>query len=129
MPTFMGWTEVTIPSNPPAPQSIEISVVNIVSGNTSPFTGQQQIYDWQANYLEARVNMPPMPFAVFQNWSTFLKALDGIANVFQFTSAFQAAYPGDIGSGVFWRLKSNTVSWAIGQNHIYTLSFEIRQAL
>lgn len=129
MSTYNGWTIVTLPAFPPAPQAMEIGIVSIVSGNTSPFTGQQQIYDWQAQYLTARVTMPPMNYANFQNWIAFLKSLDGSANVFQFTSAFQAAYPNDVGAGVYWRLKENTVTYNLDIGKIYRVSFEIRQAI
>lgn len=129
MPSYNGWPIVTLPSSPPAPQSVDITIVSITSVNTSPFTGQQQVYDWQSQYLEFRVNMAPMNFATFQNWIAFLKDLDGQANVFEFSSALTAAYPNDFPSGAYWRLISNTVRYTINQNHLYSLTFDIRQAI
>ena len=70
-----------------------------------------------------------MAYSTFQPWIAFLAALEGQANTFEFGSAVQAAWPNDFGSGVFWRLKQNTVEYSIGINHIYTLSFVIRQAI
>lgn len=118
-----------IPSYPPAPQSCDINVVSITSGNISPFTGQGQYYDWQAQYLEMRVNMPPMNYTNFQAWITFIKSLDGQANIFLFGSALQAAYPNDFGSGVYWCLKNNNITYSLGADHLYRLSFEVRQAI
>lgn len=132
MATYLGRTIVTIPSYPPAPQSVEPTLVNIVAENVSPFTGQQQIYSWGAGsaaYRAMRVNWPPMTYANFQNWIAFLQSLNGIANVFQFGSAVCAAYPLDFGSGVYWCLVSNSPTWTLRQDHLYTLSFEIRQAI
>ena len=51
--------------------------------SVSPFTGQQQIQDWQASFLEASVSMPPLTQAQAQNWIAFLMALRGQAKVFQ----------------------------------------------
>src|ERR1700734_2913939 len=95
---------ITIPSTPSAPQAIDVSIVSITSSNTSPFTGQQQVYSWNSQYKEFRVHMPPMAYSTFQPWIAFLAALEGQANTFEFGSAVQAAWPNDFGSGVFWRL-------------------------
>lgn len=110
-------------------QSLDVSIVSITAANTSPFTGQQQVYDWQSQFLEYRVNMPPMPYAQFQNWTAFLKSLNGQANVFAFGSTLTAAYPNDFPSGAYWRLIENTVKYTINENHLYSLSFDVRQAI
>jgi hypothetical protein len=73
--------------------------------------------------------MPPMPYSLFQSWISFLYALNGQACVFQLGSALQAAYPLDFGDNLYWRLKQNSVQYAIRQDRIYTLSFECRQAI
>lgn len=135
MPLYNGWNVITIPGTPPAPASIEFSVVDIVSGNVSPFTGQMQVYQWGATYMEAMVYMPPMTDTDAQEWLAFLRALQGIANVFQFTSAFAAKYPESITAGTsppqprYWRLKSNTRKWSINDSRLYGISFEIREAI
>jgi hypothetical protein len=129
MPTYNGWTIVTLPSLPPAPQVLGVDVISIVSVNTSPFTGQQQIYNWQSQYLQFHVDMPPMNFATAQNWVTFLKSLYGQACVFEFSSTLTAAYPLDFPSGAYWRLVSNSVKYTINQNHLYSVSFDVRQAI
>ena len=117
-----------MPGTPSAPQSIEFSVVNIVSGNTSPFTGQMQTYDWNANYMEANVTLPPLHDAVAQEWIVFFRALKGISGVFQFSAAFMAAYPTSLGTR-YWRMKSNVQKWSINENRFYGVSFEIREAI
>ena len=129
MATYNSWPIVAIPQTPSAPQSIEPSVIAIVSANTNPFTGTQQIFFWGSGWQEIRINMPPMAKATFQPWITWLNALNGMASVFQFTAAFTAAYPNDIPSAAYWRLKNNTTTWSLGANRIYTLSFECRQAI
>jgi hypothetical protein len=81
--TFNGWDIVTMPSDP-APRSIEFRAVDTVAGNISPFTGQQQILDWQAGWLEASITMPPMVDGLkARAWMAFLSQLHGSANVFQ----------------------------------------------
>lgn len=126
MPTYLGWNVVTIPSYPPAPSSFEINEVNIVGVSTSPFTGQQQTFDWNAEWSEASITMPAMKYADAQNWVTFLKALKGTLCVFQFGSAFGAAYP-EIGSR-YWRLKGNSRKWSVTKDRVYSIQFEIREA-
>lgn len=127
MSTYLGWNTVAIPAYPPAPASIDFVVVAITSGLVSPFTGQTQIIDWNASYMEGSVAMPPMNYANGQNWLAFFRALDGMANVFQFSSAFMAAYPNDLGTR-YWRLKANSLRYAISPDRYYRFQFEIREA-
>jgi hypothetical protein len=83
MSTFNGWTIVNLPAFPTAPKTIEWMAQDIVADATSPFTGQQQIYSWQAAWLEASVTYQPMTNAQAQAWIAFLMALQGTANIFQ----------------------------------------------
>jgi hypothetical protein len=128
MPTSRDWEVVTIPSYPPAPASIEFSAFDIVALSKSPFTGQQQVQDWGPGPMEAKVSLPPLTDAQAQPWISFLFALKGMANVFQFTPEFTAAYPASLGDR-FWRLKSNQRSWSINGQRLYGISFEIIEAL
>lgn len=127
MSTYLGWTVFTMPTDPPAPASIDLAVINIVSGNTSPFTGQQQTYDWNANFMRATVIMPPMQYAAGQTWVAFLRSLKGNLGVFQFSAAFMAGYPNDVGTR-YWRIIDSTVKWSISQDHFYRIQFELREA-
>ena len=126
MPTYLGWNVITIPAYPPAPASFEVNEMNIIGLSTSPFTGQQQVYDWNAEWTEASVTMPAMPFDVAQPWVTFLKDLKGAKCVFQFSTSFGAAYP-EIGTR-YWRLKSNARRWSVTRDRVYSIQFDIREA-
>lgn len=117
-----------MPTDPPSPQSMEFSVVDIVAVSRSAFTGQQQIQDWQATYMEASVSLPPLTIAQADAWITFLRDLKGMANVFQFQTAFSSAYSSSIGSR-YWRLKSNQRKWSITEARVYGIQFEIMEAL
>lgn len=127
MATYNGWEIIDIPLYPPAPASIDFNQVTFAAANVSPFTGQQQVQDWNATLMEVSVSMPPMTQANAVAWVAFLRALKGVVNVFQFTSAFMAAYP-ELGSR-YWRLKSNTAGWTVANTRLYGVTFEIREAV
>lgn len=60
MPTFNGRTIVTLPTDPPAPSSIDFSPQDLLASVNNPFTGQQQFQDWQASYIEWSLSMSPL---------------------------------------------------------------------
>jgi hypothetical protein len=132
MPTYNGWNVVTIPAVPAAPASLEVVKNALVAANTNPFTGQQQIQDWQAGFYELSVSMQPMSSSAGQAWVTFLTSLEGMAGVFQFPSAICAQFPKELTSDGttprYWRLKSNSAKWSIKRGSIYYFVFEIREA-
>ncbi len=128
MSTYLGWDVITIPSSPSAPASIEFSQIDIVAISTSGFTGQQQVQDWQASYMEANVSLPALTDEQAQDWIQFLRDLKGVANVFQFTAEFATAYPASIGTR-YWRLKSNQRKWSVSEARLYGVQFEIREAI
>ena len=134
MSTYNGWPVIAIPAYPPAPQSIEFFQVDSVSLSRSPFTGQQQVQIWGGTWMEATVTMPPMSDANAQAWITFLRALQGSGNVFQFSGAFAAAFPASISTGSspsggrYWRLANNKRSWSISLGSIYGFKFDIIEA-
>lgn len=101
-------------------------MVNVTSMNVSPFTGQQQVYDWNSSWYEMSVSMPAMNHTNGELWVTFLSSLKGVACVFQFGSAFGAAYP-EVGSK-YWRLKTNTRRLSVSKDRVYSVQFEIREA-
>jgi hypothetical protein len=78
-----GLDLIAVPASPSAPASMEFTLQDTVATSVSPFTGQQQIQDWQASFLEASVSMPPLTQPQAQNWIAFLMALRGQAKVFQ----------------------------------------------
>jgi hypothetical protein len=63
MPTFNGWEIIPMPATPSAPATVEFTAMDTVAVSTSPFTGQQQVQDWQASWLEASVSMPALTHA------------------------------------------------------------------
>ena len=128
MPTYLGVDIITMPSTPASPQSIEFSVVDIVAMSVSPFTGQQQVQDWQSTFMEGSASLPPLTIAQADAWLTFLRDLKGMRNVFQFGAAFAAAYSSSIGSR-YWRLKSNQRKWSITEARLYGIQFEFREAI
>jgi hypothetical protein len=82
--TFNGFTIIPLPTVPACPKSIEWATQNVVAMSRSPFTGQQQIYNWQSSWLEASLSYQPMTNVQFQPWGGFLMGMQGIANIFQF---------------------------------------------
>jgi hypothetical protein len=132
MTDYLGWPIIAMPGTPSAPQSIEITNVTAAAMNASPFSGQQQVQAWGATvtqWIEVKVSFPAMQYDVGQEWVGFINALQGVLNVFQFTSAFMAGYPNDIPSGTYFRLKASSVKYSIMENQLYGFSFEARQAM
>ena len=129
MATYNGWTVVTMPATP-APQSIEVTSQNVVGVALNPFTGQQQIQDWRAAWLELSVTMPPMDAATAANWTNFLLSCKGQACVFQLTNAGLAALiPAAANANGYWRLKSNAPKFSVNEGILYGFQFEIREAI
>jgi hypothetical protein len=83
MATFNGWTIVTVPTDPPAPASIDFTLQDLVASVDNPFTGQQQFQDWQASFIEWSVSMPALTRAQAPAWIAFLMSTRGTLNVFQ----------------------------------------------
>lgn len=83
MPTFNGWNIISMPTTPAAPATVDFTATDIVAMSISPFTGQQQVQDWQQGWIEASVSMPPLTHVQAQVWIAFMMALRGQANVFQ----------------------------------------------
>lgn len=99
MPSFNGWNIIAMPSSP-APRSIEWSMQDVVAVNTNPFTGGQQVQDWQAAWLEASITLPPLTNDQAVQWIAFLMQCQGMANVFQFGDPLNTATAGAAGSPV-----------------------------
>jgi hypothetical protein len=95
MSSFNGWTIVTPPATP-VPRSIEWMLGDTVAANRSPFSQQQQIYNWGASILRASVSYPAMLKTEGQPWAAFLASLQGIANIFQFGDPLNTA-PQNVG--------------------------------
>jgi len=131
--TYGGWLIITMPTDPPAPAGLEFQYNYIAGVSTNPFTGTQQVYDWQAGYWEASVSMPSMTKAQGQAWAAWLKSAKGPNCVFVLQSACVSDFPVELttngSTARYWRIKGNAVKWSIRKGKIYGLSFEIREAL
>src|SRR5579859_3962193 len=135
MPTYQGWNVITMPSTP-APKDLQFGPVDIVALSVSPFTGQQQVQNWNSQYVEGSISLPPMSDSDAQSWLTFLYNLQGMANVFQFPAAIAAKYPASFTTDSrssppgarYWRLKSNQRKWSISEASIYGIQFDFREA-
>jgi len=133
MSTFNGWTVITIPAYPPAPESIEFTLIDSVTLVRSPFTFSQQVYNWNASTLEASVTMPPLKLADAQNWFTFLQTLQGPLNVFQFSAAFVSAYSFILAGssplgGWYWRLAKPARKISLTHQRVFGLQFDVIKA-
>lgn len=84
--TFNGWNIVALPCDTIArvthPSSVEFDEQEVVATNASPFTGQEQVYDWMQSWWEATVSFPPMDRWSYDAWSAFISAVRGPLNVF-----------------------------------------------
>jgi hypothetical protein len=133
MSTYLGWTVVSLPTDPAFPKSFEFQPNALTAVNTNPFTGAQQIQNWSTGFYEASVTWQPMTFTQAQNWVTFLTGLVGMTNVFKFTDAINAVWPKELTTdgttARYWRLQNNKPKWSIGEGNIYTVTFEIREAI
>ena len=132
MSTYNGRTIVTMPATP-APKSVEFSDGWVVGAATNPFTQQQQIQDWNANWMEATVTLPPMSESDAQAWVTFLRSCRGSACVFALPTAgspsFASLVPSGAVPGGYWCLKANQNKWSVNDGVIYGFSFPIREAI
>jgi len=66
----------------PGPQKLVLSATNTIGMSKSPFTGQQQTYQWPSEFFSLDVSLPPMLQATAQAWVAFLVALRGQLGTF-----------------------------------------------
>jgi hypothetical protein len=132
-----GGSLVTMPTSP-VPAKLELGKQVLAAANSNPFTGQQQIQNWQANYAVGSCTLPPMDAADGQNWQYFLDQCNGIVNVFQFMPALAAdtryfywlVTNGMVnGPQKYFRMMKNDYRVSISPGGIYRLSFEFREAI
>jgi hypothetical protein len=71
-----------MPAFPPGFQSISIDQNSTVGIVASPFTAQQQVIEWPAQWWSAQVGLPPMSRAFAEEWVGFLLSLRGMAGSF-----------------------------------------------
>src|SRR3954462_9195353 len=124
---------ITMPSTPAGPSAIEVVLVDVVALHRNPFTGAQLTQDWQARWKELSVSVPAMSDTDAQPWLTFLAALKGTRNVFQFPSAVVTRYPLTLQGGsppeaLYWRLKAKQRKYSIDPDRFYRIQFEVLEA-
>ena len=83
-PFTIAGTPLQMPAVPAAPQTVEWMMNTVAAKSISPFTGQQQIQDWQADWLEATLSYPPMDHKTAQAWFAFLMKCRGPVATFLF---------------------------------------------
>lgn len=79
--TFNGIQVISTPGSP-APSSLDFTMQEFISASTNPFTGQQQINDWQSSMWSVSVNVPPMKRQEAADWSAFFAQARGGVNAF-----------------------------------------------
>lgn len=67
----------TTPPSTPAPKRIRPAATNIVAGSVSPFTGQQQLYLHQGEFLAFDVELPAMLRDDAEEWLAWLLSMRG----------------------------------------------------
>ncbi len=83
MPVSLSPT-ATLPTDPPAPRSVEWEFASIVGVNKSPYSAQAQMYDWGQDVLRASLSYQPMLDAQARAWVAFLAACHGQLGTFLF---------------------------------------------
>lgn len=75
---------ITYPLTPPTsvPAEITISPFAVVGVSESPFTLEQDVYEWQGQAWRMDVSLPPMERAEAEGWIAFLLSLNGRAGTF-----------------------------------------------
>ena len=87
--TFNGWNIVSTPLAPTY-ASVELTMNDSISANTSPYTHQAQTIDWQTDWWAGLVSLPNMPRHYAQTWIAFLAELRGSGAAFYLGDAVGA---------------------------------------
>lgn len=80
--TFNGINVISTPTTP-APSSLDFTLTDFNAANSNPFTGSQQINDWQSSLVSMSVQLPPMTAdGGGDDWAAFLMQAKGMSNAF-----------------------------------------------
>ena len=128
------YTTQTMPTVPVAPAGLEFTHNAVVATTNNPFTGGQQTFNWNASYKELSVSYATMTNSQAQNWVTFIESLNGPVCVFAFASGMLTQYPNELTTDGttprYWRLKTNSVKWAVKPGSVYSgFTFECREVV
>lgn len=130
MSTYNGWTIIAFPDDP-APSNIQFVSNDIVGVSPSPFTGQQQVYNWRAGYMELDFTYPPMEPSDAAAFIAFLYGAKGQLKVFALPTYIVDLLPAGSVPGGYFRLSSNKSTWSLNEGgaRIYGFHFSIREAI
>lgn len=106
---------ITLPTDPAAPSSVVWTHDENVGINVSPFTFEQQVYDWTSARWAWTITYQSMLHQQSRPWAAFAAACRGKLNVFQIGDAKSATPQGTGGTG--------TVSGANQTGFILVTSF------
>lgn len=113
---------VTVPSL--GIRNMTIRARSVVGISTSPFTGQQQVYQHQGQWWEAEVTMPPMKRADAEQIAAFLLKMNGVYGTFLLGDPLNTS-PRGVGTGTPLVKGANqtgnsliTDGWTAGQTGI-----------
>lgn len=73
---------LNLPASPPGFRTFDLDGNAVVGVSASPFTGQQQVYEWPGAWWEAKVSLPPMRRPDAERWIAFLLSLRGRVGTF-----------------------------------------------
>jgi hypothetical protein len=88
---------LSLPSTP-SWMKANFTANNIVGVSKSPFTNQQQVYQWPGEFWSVDVSLPPMDKATAEAWVNFLVSLRGTLGTFYIGDATHAA-PNGVATG------------------------------
>lgn len=127
MPTYLGRNVVTMPSSP-APASVKPKRNYIAGKSLNPFTGQEQIQDWQADVSQIEIDLPPMISSDGANWTAFLQSCNGVTCVFQLPTSVTSLLPSGMAPGGYWELAED-YEYSVSPGGIYGFTpLKIREA-
>lgn len=88
---------LSLPSSP-SWMKVNFTADNIVGVSKSPFTKQQEVYEWPGESWMVDVSLPPMDKATAEAWVTFLVSLRGCLGTFYIGDDTHAA-PNGVATG------------------------------
>jgi hypothetical protein len=78
-------------------RALEIGAQTVVGMAASPFTGEQQVYQWPGQWWQFMVELPPMSQASAAIWAAFFLALNGPEGTFYMGPSIRKASGGTVG--------------------------------
>jgi hypothetical protein len=89
---------LSLPTTPPGWSKINFIATNIVGVSKSPFTNQQQVFQWIGEFWSVDAALPPMPQSTALAWVNFLVSLRGQLGTFHIGDSLSPA-PSGVATG------------------------------